>query len=149
MEIGKAMGADKNALSPRQRDMLEIIVGCVRDNFRVPTLRELCSRMDIRSTNGVYCHLRRMEVKGWIGRHERTRNIVLTDKTKKKYGLFFAHERDLDAEKRAAWFVRNYSLLLQYVHGHLEPGATYEEIQAAAGCEILLDGKRINDVKQG
>ncbi len=55
-------------LTERQRRVLDLIVSSVAERGYPPTLREIGSRMGIRSTNGVNDHLRALERKGYIAR---------------------------------------------------------------------------------
>lgn len=53
-------------LTDRQRELLEL----VRSHSRLygPTVRELCIATGINSPNGVACHLRALERKGYLRR---------------------------------------------------------------------------------
>lgn len=53
-------------LTDRQRELLEL----VRSHSRLygPTVRELCLAAGINSPNGVACHLRALERKGYLRR---------------------------------------------------------------------------------
>lgn len=53
-------------LTDRQRELLEL----VRSHSRLygPTVRELCLAAGINSPNGVACHLRALERKGYVRR---------------------------------------------------------------------------------
>lgn len=53
-------------LTDRQRELLELL----RSHSRVygPTVRELCAAAKINSPNGVACHLRALERKGYVRR---------------------------------------------------------------------------------
>ncbi len=61
-------------LTQKQATLLDaIIAGLVRDQV-VPTTRQLCVEMGLRSTNGVHEHLRAIVRKGYVekaGRHLR------------------------------------------------------------------------------
>lgn len=78
-----------DALSERQRDLLELAVCRARDGWGFPTIRELCVELDISSTNGVADHLIALTRKGYIERHGRSeaRGRRLTNKTRRLYGL--------------------------------------------------------------
>lgn len=58
------------ALSPRQREALEIIRAYVAEHGYPPSLREIAARMGIRSPNGVLDHVRALAKKGYIERGE-------------------------------------------------------------------------------
>ncbi len=66
-------------LTLRQRDILEFIVRCVRDNGFPPTIAEIGNRFGISSTNGVNDHLVALERKGFIERSSKARSIRVTD----------------------------------------------------------------------
>jgi repressor LexA len=58
------------ALTDRQRMVLDYIRESIRDRGFPPTLREIGRRMGIRSTNGVNDHLRALERKGMLTRED-------------------------------------------------------------------------------
>lgn len=66
-------------LTPRQRDILEFIVRCVRDDGYPPTIAEIGDRFGISSTNGVNDHLVALERKGFIERSSKARSIRVTE----------------------------------------------------------------------
>ena len=55
-------------LSPRQGEVLEFIVGHVRDHGYPPSLREIGAALQIGSTSGVVCHLDALVRKGRLRR---------------------------------------------------------------------------------
>ena len=55
-------------LTTRQAQILEAIIGHLRDHHAPPTIRWLCDTVAIRSTNGMREHLLALERKGFIGR---------------------------------------------------------------------------------
>jgi repressor LexA len=57
---------ERPPLTDRQRAIYEHIVDFHRSRGYATTIRELCSHFDIRSPNGVKCHLELMRRKGWI-----------------------------------------------------------------------------------
>jgi repressor LexA len=57
-------------LTERQREVLDYINQSVRSKGYPPTLREIGEHMQIRSTNGVNDHLRALEKKGYLERHD-------------------------------------------------------------------------------
>jgi SOS-response transcriptional repressor LexA len=80
------------ALTPRQREALDFIVGFVREHGYSPTIREIGAQLGIRSTNGVMSNLLCLQRKGAIdlernhlrrGR-SRSRNIVLLRRTPRR-----------------------------------------------------------------
>lgn len=58
-------------LTGRQREIYEFIVAFRRDNGCSPSIPELQRAFGIRSPNGVACHLRALQAKGYIHRSER------------------------------------------------------------------------------
>jgi repressor LexA len=53
-------------LTERQEAILDFIAGEIFGNLCPPTVREIGERFGIRSPNGVVCHLRAIEKKGFI-----------------------------------------------------------------------------------
>lgn len=76
----------KNALTKRQRAVLEYIKKCIVDRGIVPTIREICEALEIRSPNGVVCHLAALQRKGFIERKTNSsRAIVLKDTPRRNF----------------------------------------------------------------
>jgi len=67
-------------LTNRQRQILEYIVQCIRDNGYPPTIAEVGGEFGISSTNGVNDHLQALERKGFIERSSKARGIRVTEK---------------------------------------------------------------------
>lgn len=59
---------DFDRLTKRQREVYEFIRGKIRQRGYGPTVREIGAAFDIRSPNGVMCHLKALEKKGLITR---------------------------------------------------------------------------------
>ena len=59
-----------DALTQRQRDILEFISASIAERGFPPTLREIGEHFNIRSTNGVNDHLKALERKGYLVRGE-------------------------------------------------------------------------------
>jgi repressor LexA len=80
--IGMGPGAKKPgrpALTDRQRRVLEYINDSIKSRGYPPTLREIGEHMSIRSTNGVNDHLRALEKKGFLERHDlKSRGLRIT-----------------------------------------------------------------------
>lgn len=66
-------------LTKRQAEILEMIDQCVtRDGF-APSIREIADAFQISSPNGVVCHLKALEKKGFLSRHKtKSRAIELS-----------------------------------------------------------------------
>jgi repressor LexA len=61
---------DRDALTDRQREILDFISRSIVKRGYPPTLREIGSHFGIRSTNGVNDHLRALEKKGYLQRED-------------------------------------------------------------------------------
>ena len=61
---------DRDALTDRQREILDFISRSIAKRGYPPTLREIGSHFGIRSTNGVNDHLRALEKKGYLQRED-------------------------------------------------------------------------------
>lgn len=59
---------ERKPLTPKQRSIFEYIKRYIDRHKYPPTLREIASAHGITSTNGVVCHLRPLEAKGYIAR---------------------------------------------------------------------------------
>lgn len=55
-------------LTIRQREVYEYLVRHVELAGRQPTIREISEEFGVQSPNGVACHLKALETKGWIRR---------------------------------------------------------------------------------
>lgn len=72
--------AERRALTRRQQEIYDFIKDKILNRGYGPTVREIGSHFDIRSPNGVMCHLKALEKKDMIVRDERmSRAIQLTD----------------------------------------------------------------------
>ncbi|MDX2021497.1 MAG: transcriptional repressor LexA [Deltaproteobacteria bacterium] len=61
---------ERDALTDRQREILDFISQSIEGRGYPPTLREIGSHFGIRSTNGVNDHLRALEKKGYLQRED-------------------------------------------------------------------------------
>ncbi|MSP15331.1 MAG: transcriptional repressor LexA [Myxococcales bacterium] len=61
---------DRNALTDRQRQVLDCISSHLAERGYPPTLREIGMKLGIRSTNGVNDHLKALEKKGYLMRED-------------------------------------------------------------------------------
>jgi len=72
--------ADFSRLTARQREIYDFIRTKIESRGYGPTVREIGEAFDIRSPNGVMCHLKALETKGLIHRDPRhARAIQLAD----------------------------------------------------------------------
>ena len=60
--------ADHDALTPRQREIYNFIKGKIQGRGYGPTVREIGLQFQIKSPNGVMCHLKALQKKGLIHR---------------------------------------------------------------------------------
>lgn len=75
----EAAGKAQAILTPARARVLEAIIAHVRENGWPPTMRELCTRLDVSSTRGVEEHLDRLERDGLLEReHGRPRAMRVT-----------------------------------------------------------------------
>ncbi len=74
-------------LTKRQEQVYDFIVSHIMDEFRPPTIREICLKMEISSTNGVYDHISALKKKGWLemGRYLKPKNMTLIPKVETVY----------------------------------------------------------------
>lgn len=76
---------DRDALTERQREILDFISRSIAKRGYPPTLREIGGHFGIKSTNGVNDHLRALEKKGYLHREDlksrALRPIVSTGQT--------------------------------------------------------------------
>src|SRR3954468_11455186 len=61
---------EKEALTDRQKAVLDFISRSIEKRGYPPTLREISEHMGIRSTNGVNDHLKALEKKGYLERED-------------------------------------------------------------------------------
>jgi repressor LexA len=72
--------ADLDALTPRQREIYIFIRSKIQGRGYGPTVREIGQQFDIKSPNGVMCHLKALQKKGLIHREPNmSRAIQLLD----------------------------------------------------------------------
>jgi repressor LexA len=67
-------------LTKRQKAVLDLIIGGIRDDGCPPTIAEIGAELGISSTNGVSDHLIALEKKGYIERSNKARGIHVTEK---------------------------------------------------------------------
>src|SRR5438552_11470393 len=82
--------ADHTQLTQRQKDIYEFIRQKIEGRGYGPTVREIGLGFDIKSPNGVMCHLKALEKKGLIKREgHAARAIQLVDHRRPSLGLPF------------------------------------------------------------
>jgi repressor LexA len=82
--------ADQSQLTPRQQEILDFICRRIDDHGYPPTIRDIGKAFEIKSPNGVMCHLKALEKKGYIAREGNSaRAIRLTHRPVLKVGLPF------------------------------------------------------------
>ncbi len=81
-------GSKRPALTPRQREIYEFLKDKIVNRGYGPTVREIGTHFEIKSPNGVMCHLKALEKKGLITRESHmSRAIQLTDSPQKRMSL--------------------------------------------------------------
>ncbi len=68
----------KQTLTTRQEEVLAFLRDHLAEHGYPPSLREIARGLDIRSPNGVMCHLDALERKGWISRQQKFRSRAIT-----------------------------------------------------------------------
>ncbi len=82
--------ADFSQLTERQKEIYEFLRLKIENRGYGPTVREIGEAFDIKSPNGVMCHLKALEKKGLITREEHSaRAIQLVDHRRPAQGLPF------------------------------------------------------------
>ncbi len=75
-------------LTRRQKEVLDFIHGLIENRGYGPTVREIGDHFEIASPNGVMCHLKALEKKGFITREANmSRAIQLTDEALPEPGM--------------------------------------------------------------
>ena len=87
-------------LTERQAIVLTAIADFIRERGMAPTLREIGAATDIRSSNGVDCHLHALECKGYLkprpittSGFRITRGIQLSKKARAMFGRRTSEDR--------------------------------------------------------
>jgi repressor LexA len=82
--------AETIPLTPKQQKIYEFICGRIDERGYPPTIRDIGTAFDIRSPNGVMCHLKALEKKGFIIRDgKQARAIRPTHRRGNRPGLPF------------------------------------------------------------
>lgn len=67
-------------MNERQKQILEIIKNYTKENGYSPTIREICSLANLKSTSTVHSHIKRLEAEGYITKgFDMPRSIVVKD----------------------------------------------------------------------
>jgi len=69
--------AGLESLTPRQREVYDFIREKIRTRGYGPTVREIGTQFDIKSPNGVMCHLKALEKKGLINREPNMSRAIM------------------------------------------------------------------------
>ncbi len=85
-ELSELSGTDKQRdLTPRQREIYDFLADKINNRGYGPTVREIGLEFNIKSPNGVICHLKALERKGLIRRESNmSRAIGLVESRPKK-----------------------------------------------------------------
>lgn len=68
------MAEAKVALTPKQQRIFNYIIKHIETKGFPPAIRDICTEFDISSPNGVMCHLKALEAKGYINRVQKHKN---------------------------------------------------------------------------
>lgn len=71
--------SEANTLTSKQQQIFNFIRGHIESKGYPPTIRDICREFDIRSPNGVMCHLRALQKKGKINRNEKLSRGITID----------------------------------------------------------------------
>ena len=64
-------------LTKTQQAILKAICRSIRDTGRQPTIREIGNRFGIASPNGVVCHLKALQRKGYVQRMPQQAGLII------------------------------------------------------------------------
>ena len=126
-------------LTERQARVYEYICKRIEESGFGPTIREIGDAMGFTSPNGVMCHLRAMESKGYIERSSnKSRSIVLTEEARQQRcgmplsgvvsagSLMEAYEQEERIDVGDFWKQKgNYALLVDgdsMIEAHIQSG---------------------------
>ncbi len=74
-------------LTNRQQAILSFIRDCIVNDGRAPTIREMCERFEIRSTNGIRDHIKALVTKGYLEKDNMlSRGIRLVEDVSRQVG---------------------------------------------------------------
>jgi repressor LexA len=66
-------------LTAKQQQIYDFIRGHIEEKGYPPTIRDICKAFEIKSPNGVMCHLKALQKKGKINRNERLSRGITID----------------------------------------------------------------------
>ena len=73
------MNNDIKPLTAKQQKIFDFIAGHIENMGYPPTIRDICKAFDIKSPNGVMCHLNALMAKGKINRNEKLSRGITID----------------------------------------------------------------------
>jgi len=83
-EVTDMVKAQREQLTPRQREILDWVKDFIRDNEMPPTVREIGAAFDIKSSS-VFELLKALERKGYVRRGDRSaRSLIVEGKTRRR-----------------------------------------------------------------
>jgi repressor LexA len=81
--------ADQTDLTRRQREILDFINRKIDRGGFPPTIRDIGKAFDIKSPNGVMCHLKALEKKGFISRQGKSARAIQVSDRNVSHGIPF------------------------------------------------------------
>ena len=69
-------------LTEREKEILQTIIDYIEDNEYVPSVREICDMVGLKSTSTVHGHLKKLKDKGYIERKENSPRAMKVVKEK-------------------------------------------------------------------
>jgi SOS-response transcriptional repressor LexA len=125
-----------DGLTARQVEIFEFIRASVESNGYPPSMREIGRAFDIRSPNGVMCHLHALEKKGKIVRRSRSaRGITVIDEPLPDVDIEFDRltERVLQLEHEKAELLERLHEYQSKASESMGAGAAVNEKDASQG----------------
>src|SRR5437764_8213229 len=81
--------AENTPLTPKQQRIYNFVGQCIEDRGYPPTIRDIGKEFDIKSPNGVMCHLKALEKKGHIIRDGNSARAIRLTNRPSRSGLPF------------------------------------------------------------
>ena len=120
-------------LTSRQQEIFDLIRDRITDRGYGPTVREIGEQFGIRSPNGVMCHLKALEKKGFIHRSpNKSRAIELTAEKNADDVTFEKDGAVLITDDVSLPFLNNAEI--DYVSDMMKSAFKIRNPNAAAGC---------------